>query len=282
MVDLRDHQSAIARFRAAHFAADLLVLPTVWDALSALVFEAAGFNAIGTGSQGIAATHGLLDGQHIAMSEMRDSVAHIVDAVSVPVSADLESGYAQSMEDLYEHTQEFVLTGITGCNFEDARSEEGGALYPLAEQLTRIQTVRTAANALERPIFINAVTDAYLTSSPHGEKLATVLERAPAFIAAGADGVYAPGMVEREDIQALVNVANGPVNVLARPGLPSCGELLELGVTRVTFGSGLLRVVSKQLLALASQLVTNDFTPFLEGFWPNDPFLTLVAQSRRL
>jgi 2-methylisocitrate lyase-like PEP mutase family enzyme len=131
------------------------------------------------------------------------------------------------------------------------------------------------------PIFINAVTDSYLTQMDPSEKLAVALERATAYVSAGADGVYAPGMTEREDIAAFVKAVSAPVNVLIRPGVPRFDELTLMGVKRVTFGSGLLRTTTKMLSDLAAVLVNGDLGPFVDNFWPNAPFTKLMDRSLR-
>lgn len=278
---LSRQREAIATLRRLHFSAEPAILPTVWDSVSALVFQQAGFPAIGTGSQGIAATYGLPDGQCIPLSDMLGAVRRIVESVPIPVSADIEGGYGRTPDQVYANVGAFVEIGIAGCNFEDAMSGETADLYPLSLQIERVRAVRAAAEERQMPIFINAVTDTYLTEMDRSEKLAVALERATAYVAAGADGVYAPGMTEREDIAAFVNGVSAPVNVLIRPGVPRFDELVLLGVKRLTFGSGLLRTVTKILSDLAEVLAERNLGPFFDNFWPNAPFTELMDRSLR-
>jgi 2-methylisocitrate lyase-like PEP mutase family enzyme len=278
---LSRQREAIATLRLLHFSSEPVILPTVWDAVSGLVFQQAGFPAIGTGSQGIAATYGLPDGQYIPLSDMVDAVRRIVESVPIPVSADIESGYGRNPDEVYANVDAFVEIGIAGCNFEDAMSGETAGLFPLSLQIERLRAVRAAAEERQMPIFINAVTDSYLTQMDPSEKLAVALERATAYVSAGADGVYAPGMTEREDIAAFVKAVSAPVNVLIRPGVPRFDELTLMGVKRVTFGSGLLRTTTKMLSDLAAVLVNGDLGPFVDNFWPNAPFTKLMDRSLR-
>jgi 2-methylisocitrate lyase-like PEP mutase family enzyme len=278
---LSRQRAAIATLRQLHFSAQPVILPTVWDAVSALVFQQSGFPAIGTGSQGIAATYGLPDGQRIELSDMLEAVQRIAESVSIPVSADIEGGYGGTPDQVFASADAFVEIGIAGCNFEDAVSGEAADLYPLALQLERLRAVRAAADARQMPIFVNAVTDSYLTATDPVERLDVALERATAYVAAGADGVYAPGMTNREDIAAFVNGVSAPVNVLVRPGVPQFDELVVLGVKRLTFGSGLLRTATKMLSDLAAALAERNLRPFVDNFWPNAPFTELVDRSLR-
>jgi 2-methylisocitrate lyase-like PEP mutase family enzyme len=271
----------ITTLRAAHHAPHALILPTAWDALSALIFQAAGFSAVGTGSQGIAAVHGLPDGQRIPLDEMVDAVSRVVQTVTVPVSADIEGGYAIRPEAVYKNVQRLIKTGIAGCNFEDAQAHEGGGLHPVIDQVARIRAVHAAADDLRLPIVINAVIDSYLIAPLPPDPLRVALERAPAYMEAGADCVFVPGMVTFDDIRALVAAVRGPVNILIRPGVPGVEALEELGVKRLTFGSGLLRSVTRPLLAMASALVSADLDSYLATFWPNSEFTALVDRSAR-
>lgn len=275
-------RQAIAWLRQAHQGPRPLILPTAWDALSALAFQAVGFEAVGTGSQGIAATHGLPDGERIALAEMAAAISRIVATVTVPVSADIEGGYARDPTAVYRNVQALISTGIAGCNFEDAiAGEVSGALYPLQEQLQRIRAARSAADDLGLPIVLNAVIDSYLVGLPNGAQLATALERGPAYEAAGADCLYVPGMTRLKDITAFTAAVAVPVNLLVRPGLPLLSELAELGIRRLTFGSGLLRSVTKRLMSTAAALREGDFEPFFADFWPNPDFSAITDRTSR-
>jgi 2-methylisocitrate lyase-like PEP mutase family enzyme len=273
---------AIAWLRQAHHGPRPLILPTAWDALSALTFQAVGFEAVGTGSQGVAATHGLPDGERITLAEMNAAISRIVASVTVPVSADIEGGYGRDPAAVYRNIQALVSTGIAGCNFEDAiAGEAAGGLYPITEQLDRIRAARSAADDLGLPIVLNAVIDSYLVERSNGAQLSTALERGPAYVTAGADCLYVPGMTRLEDITAFAAAVASPVNLLVRPGLPPLSKLAELGIKRLTFGSGLLRSVTKRLMLTAAALRDGDFEPFFADFWPNPDFCAITDRTAR-
>ncbi|MGW0008269.1 isocitrate lyase/PEP mutase family protein [Streptomyces tendae] len=223
--------SHAAAFRALHHGRvpdDPLVLPGPWDAASARVFAAAGFPALATPSAGVAASLGYEDGRTPA-DEMFAAVARIVRAVDVPVSADVEGGYGLAPKELVERLLE---TGVVGCNLEDSTRE---GLKDPAEHAEWLAGVREEAG--DR-LFLNARIDTFVRGA---EDPGAAIERAAAYVAAGADCVY-PIAVPVALLPLLRAGIQGPLNVIARPGEgPSPAELGGLGATRITFGPGLLR-----------------------------------------
>ncbi|NEB81178.1 isocitrate lyase/phosphoenolpyruvate mutase family protein [Streptomyces sp. SID14478] len=226
---------------------DPLVLPGPWDAASARVFEEAGFPALATPSAGIAASLGYEDGQTPA-DEMFAAVTRIVRSVSdaVPVSADIEGGYGIAPKELVERLLE---TGAVGCNLEDSdTSGSGRALKDLRQQADWLAEVRAAAG--DR-VVLNARIDAFIrgVDDPVGE----TIERARAYVAAGADCVYPIG-APAEALPRLRAGIEGPINIGAPPGGPSLAEWGELGATRITFGPGLQRRATAALREIAANL----------------------------
>ncbi|MEU7013659.1 isocitrate lyase/phosphoenolpyruvate mutase family protein [Streptomyces sp. NPDC046385] len=220
-----------------------LVLPGPWDAVSARVFEEAGFPALATPSAGIAAALGHEDGQTPA-DEMFAAVARIVRAVSVPVTADLETGYGLSAKELVARVLE---TGAVGLNLEDSDRTDGPR-DPRA-QAERLAAVRAEAGPA---LFLNARVDTYL----HGGTVDEAAERARLYTAAGADCVF-PILAPAADLPRLRAAGvEGPLNFLARPGDPSFAELGRLGATRITFGQGLLLRTLAGTRELAAGLLT--------------------------
>ncbi|MEU6931746.1 isocitrate lyase/phosphoenolpyruvate mutase family protein [Streptomyces sp. NPDC046374] len=220
-----------------------LVLPGPWDAVSARVFEEAGFPALATPSAGIAAALGHEDGQTPA-DEMFAAVARIVRAVSVPVTADLEAGYGLSAKELVARVLE---TGAVGLNLEDSDRTDGPR-DPRA-QAERLAAVRAEAGPA---LFLNARVDTYL----HGGTVDEAAERARLYTAAGADCVF-PILAPAADLPRLRAAGvEGPLNFLARPGDPSFAELGRLGATRITFGQGLLLRTLAGTRELAAGLLT--------------------------
>ncbi len=231
-------------FRALHHGRvpdDPLVLPGPWDAASARVFAAAGFPALATPSAGVAASLGYEDGRTPA-DEMFAAVARIVRAVDVPVSADVEGGYGLAPKELVERLLE---AGVVGCNLEDSTRE---GLKDPAEHAEWLAGVR--AEAGDR-LFLNARIDTFVRGVQDPE---AAIERAAAYVAAGADCVY-PIAAPVAVLPLLRAGIQGPVNVLARPGEgPSPAGLGGLGATRITFGPGLQRQAEQAVREHADRL----------------------------
>lgn len=228
---LRDRALA---FRALHVPGRPLVLPNAWDAASARIVEDAGASAVATTSAGLAWALGVPDGDRLDRERALEAVARITATVAVPVSADIESGFAKDPAGVADTVRAVLAAGAVGVNIEDALYGGEGVLRPVAEQAERIAAAREAADAEGVPLFINARIDTYLRSA--GGVDAT-LERAAAFRAAGADGIFVPGVVDPGTVKQLADGIDAPLNVLVGPGAPPVAELAALGVARVSAGS---------------------------------------------
>jgi 2-methylisocitrate lyase-like PEP mutase family enzyme len=252
----RDIQrSRAARFLELHHGPHLLVLPNVWDATSARIFAQAGFLAVGTTSAGIAASLGYSDGQRIGLPLMRDVVQRITRVVSIPVSADMEAGYGDNYEELSGTAREVIRMGAVGLNLEDSTMNSDKPLMEIGRQVEKIQAVREVANSADIPMVINARVDVYLRL--HGERdelFNQAVARANAYRKAGADCLFMIGVHDKETITRLVREINGPVSVLAGKGSPTIQELQEIGVARVSFGSGPMRATLTLLQDIAREL----------------------------
>lgn len=230
-----------------HHSVAILVLPNAWDAASARILEAAGARAIGTTSMGISASLGFPDVQQISLEQMLESVARIAAAVDIPVTADMESGYGTTPDEAARSIVRAVECGVVGVNIEDGTGNERQPLLEPRILAERINAIRAATDALGMHLTINARTDVFLAAagSPE-ERLSEAVTRGNMYRAAGADCVFVPGGLEREVIQTLVREIDAPINVVANPAIsipvvPSVPELQDLGVKRVSVGSGLMR-----------------------------------------
>jgi 2-methylisocitrate lyase-like PEP mutase family enzyme len=229
------------RLRALHQSPPIFVLPNAWDAASARIFQTEGFPAIATTSAGVAAALGYPDGGVVPAREMIEAVARIVRAVDVPVTADIEHAYGATPDAVAEVVLRVIAAGAVGINIEDL--VPGGAeLEPIPLQADKIKTIaKAAANAGVR-VVINARTDVFLRGlGEPGTRLSVALERGRAFLAAGADCIFVPGVRDRDTISELVRGIGGPINILATKGTPSIADLEALGVARVSLGSGPMR-----------------------------------------
>ncbi len=259
-------REAALAFRALHTAGRPLVLPNAWDAASARVIEAAGARAIATTSAGVAWDLGAADGDRLGRDRALGAVATIAAAVGVPVSADIESGYATDAAGVAETVRGVLAAGAVGVNIEDAAYEGDAPLRAPADQAARIETARKTADAAGVPLFINARVDTYLRAvGQEADRLALTLERAAAYLAAGADGIFVPGVADPDTLAALVAGIGGPLNVTAGPGAPSVAELAALGVARVSTGARIAQAAHAVVREAALELLAKGTYGPLEG-----------------
>ncbi|MFE9664071.1 isocitrate lyase/phosphoenolpyruvate mutase family protein [Streptomyces sp. NPDC005955] len=257
--------------RALHVPGRPVVLPNVWDPASARLVASSGAAAIATTSAGIAWSLGVPDGERLDRDRALDAVARIAAAVDLPVTADVEGGYASAADGIATTIRVALAAGAVGVNIEDgvADVEGAGPLREIEEQVERIRAARAAADAAGVPVFVNARTDTYWKGvGEPSARLAGTLERAAAYIDAGADGIFVPGVRTPAEIRALVAGTDAPFNVLAGPGLPTVAELAALGVARVTLGSGLARAAHTLTRRAAEEALTAGTYGFLADALP--------------
>ena len=252
-------------FRSLHRGPEILVLPNAWDCASARIFQVARFPAIATTSAGIAFSLGYTDGERIPQDLMLATVARICAAVPLPVTADLESGYG----DVAKTTAGLIAAGAVGLNLEDM-NHESGALVPVAAQIERIAMVRRIATGLGVKVVINARTDVFLAQiGEPSTRFERACERLQAYIAAGADCVFLPGLADENVIRRVIETLKFPLNVLAGANSPTIPRLRELGVARVSVGSGIMRASLGVTRRIAQELkASGTYTALLEGAMP--------------
>jgi 2-methylisocitrate lyase-like PEP mutase family enzyme len=231
-------------FLELHRPGEPLLCPNPWDIGSARVLASLGFRALATTSSGFAATLGRLDGEPTP-DESLASAAAIAQAVSVPVTADLENGYASDHEGVAATVRRAAGAGLAGCSIEDW---DGQRTYSRDTAAARIAA---AVEAAGEKIVITARADNYV----HGVRdLADIIARLQAFEAAGAHVLYAPGPDKIEDIVRIVTAVSRPVNVLLRPGGPTVAELAAAGVARITVGGSFAFAALGALAEAAAEL----------------------------
>lgn len=235
-------------FRTMHHAPPLLILPNAWDAVTARLFVKAGARAIATTSAGMAATLGYADGQQVPRESMMEAIARIARVVDVPVTADIESGYAASPKDLGDSIRVVINAGAIGFNLEDATGDFSQPLFAVEQQTERIRAAREAADNMNVCLVINARTDVYLAKvGEPANRLAETVRRLNAYREAGADCLFVPGVTDIPTLTQLVRSVPGPLNVLAGPGMPPVADLQRIGIARLSVGSAIMRAT----LALA-------------------------------
>jgi 2-methylisocitrate lyase-like PEP mutase family enzyme len=227
-----------------------LLLANAWDAASARLIEEAGSAAIATTSAGIAWALGQPDGGALSRVDGIAAIRRITAAVTVPVTADIEGGYADDVEGVAETIAAVIDAGAAGINIED------GSLSP-QEFAERIAAARNAADRAGVPLFINARTDVYLAGlvAP-GALLEETIARAERYLAAGADGVFVPGVSDIDSIRSLVDAIDAPLNVMVGPGSPTVAQLAEAGVARVSLGSAVAQSAYAVAQRAAAELLS--------------------------
>ena len=249
----RVHQIDMARsFLARHRARPILLLPNAWDALSARLFVAAGFDALATTSGGVAWALGYPDGESAPWPEVVAATARIVRCAQVPVTADIETGYAATPAEITAHVREIIATGVVGINIEDGLH---GPMRTVEDAAARLRAAREAAQQEGVPIVINARCDIFHLQ--HGEenaRFAATVDRCKAYVAAGADCVSPFGLRDTSVIAALVKAVGAPVNVTGRAGMPDAAALEKIGVARITVASAPTLVAMSSIQKLAAEL----------------------------
>lgn len=236
-----------AAFLALHRPGQPLLIPNPWDAGSAKVLVSLGFDALATTSGGYAGTLGRTDGK-VTRDEALDHAATISAAVDVPVSADLENCFADDPEGVAATIRAATETGLAGGSVEDYSHDVG--LYDIGQAKERVAAAAEAAHSGRIHFVLTARAENHIRNHPD---LTDTIARLQAYQEAGADVLYAPGLITLEDIHAVVTSVDRPVNVLALPGVPPVSALAGAGVARISVGSAFAGVAWGALVQAAEE-----------------------------
>ncbi len=242
-------------FRQLH-QQGLLVLPNAWDAGSARIALSAGAQAIATSSAAVAWAHGFADGHKLPSALLLATVQAITSAVSVPVSVDIEGGYADDPQAVAEVAHAVMQAGAVGINIEDGT------------QAPELLVAKIAAihQRCGEGLFINARCDVFIRNPvPAEQRVAEVLRRGALYQHAGANGLFVPRIVQAPDITAVVAGTALPVNVMATVGLPSAAQLQALGVRRVSAGSSMAEALHGAYATMAAEFLKTAQMPALHA-----------------
>ena len=275
---MKPSQAELGRqFLALHQGPKILVLPNAWDAASARIFEEAGFPAVASSSAAVAFSLGYPDGEKMSREEALSAVQRITAAVEVPVTADLEAGFGSTPEDVADTARSAIVAGAVGMNLEDGIDGKPEYIADLSRQKEIIRAVLEAAESAGVPFVLNARTDIFLNGiGPAETSLSRSMDRLNAYREAGAQSLFAPGVRDREAIAQLARGVGGPLNILATVDTPPVAELQQLGVARVSVGSGPMRATLAFLSRMAREIREDGlFTLMTEGTMP-------YAQANRL
>jgi 2-methylisocitrate lyase-like PEP mutase family enzyme len=238
-------------FRDLHSGGDTFVIPNPWDAGSARVLTQAGFPALATTSAGLAFMLGLRDGANlIGRADTLRNVRAVVEATDLPVSADLENGFADDPGGVAETIQLAAEAGVVGGSIEDATGRADDPIYPFAAAVERVAAAVEAARALPFPFTLTARAENFLYGRAD---LADTIRRLQAYEEAGADVLFAPGLPSLDAIRAVCGAVKRPVNVLAAPS-QSVRVLRECGARRISLGSALPRAALTSVLRAAEEI----------------------------
>ncbi len=245
-------------FRRLHDSG-LLLLPNAWDAGSARLLESLGAPAIATSSAAVAWSHGYPDGDRLPVALLAQTASAIARTVRVPLSVDVEGGYSSDPAAVGEAVARVVDAGAVGVNLEDGTA-------PPDLLCAKIEAAKRSAARLGIDLFVNARADVYLRALVTVDRrVSETLARAERYRAAGADGLFAPGVSNADEIRAIVTGQELPLNVLVWTGLPAADELAGLGVRRLSAGSSICQVMYGRIASLATDfLTTGASAPLME------------------
>ncbi|HET8783098.1 MAG TPA: isocitrate lyase/phosphoenolpyruvate mutase family protein [Pyrinomonadaceae bacterium] len=246
---------AVEAFRNLH-AEGCFVLPNPWDVGSAMYLRHLGFKALATTSSGFAFTKGLLD-EAPMVDAVLEHVRDIVQATSLPVNADFRNGHADAPEGVAENVTRCIATGTAGLSIEDSTGNTETPLYDIQLAVERIKAARRAIDDSGMPLVLTGRCEAFLTRDRNA--FVVSLQRLTAYADAGADCLYAPGVTDPFQIEEIVKqVSPKPVNVLVSRPDPNLtlARLTDLGVRRISVGSGLARVAWGAFMRAAQDIAT--------------------------
>jgi 2-methylisocitrate lyase-like PEP mutase family enzyme len=263
-------------------APEILVMPGAYDVLSALLFERMGFKAIQGTSGGIAASLGYPDGEVMSRDLFVEISGAFAGAVSVPFNADAERGYGDE-DNVHETVRALAARGVAGMNLEDGAGGKPGrarGLVSLSQQLRKIGVVMETKRLLRSEFFINARVDAFhvMTDDPK-KALEEAIRRGNAYAEAGGDCIFYLGLHDRDTIATVAKEVKAPVSILAGPQSPSVSELQDLGLARVSYGSGFLKAAIGATKRLAQEILDKGtVTAMKEGM--QTPEISALVRSR--
>ncbi len=270
------------RLRKLVRAPEILVMPGAYDVLSALLFERMGFKAIQGTSGGIAAAMGYPDGEVMSRDQFVSVSGELANALSVPFNADGEKGYGDEAG-VKETVRMLLARGVAGMNLEDSASKRSGGkgLVELAEQLRKIKAVMDTKRELGSEFFLNARVDAFHVLTDDSKKaLDEAILRGNAYAEAGGDCIFYLSLHSRDVIGRVAKEVKAPVSILAGPQSPSVKELQDLGLARVSYGSGFLKAAISATRKLAQEVLTQGTVHLLKEGMQTPEIHALVTRNK--
>ncbi len=245
--------SSFEKFKALHESNELLLLPNVWDARSAIVFEECGYPAVGTSSAAVANALGLEDGENMCFQDYLFVIKRILSSIKIPLTVDLEMGYGENDDEIADNALHLAALGVAGINIEDSFIDgEGRKLKDAIRFANTIGHIKAKLKSKELDLFINLRSDTHLLDVPN--KQHETLHRLEVYNNSGADGIFLPCIADEKHITDAVAHSRLPLNVMVIPNLPGLDRLNALGVKRVSMGPFAFQKVYKGIAELSKAI----------------------------
>ncbi|MEP7111116.1 MAG: isocitrate lyase/phosphoenolpyruvate mutase family protein [Ferruginibacter sp.] len=264
---MKSQKDKAIAFKFLHDRPGFFIIPNPWDPGTARLLTNAGFEALATTSAGVAFSLGRPDcNRCLSRDEILDNAKNILAVTELPVSADLENGYSDSPQGVFDTILLAGHAGLVGASIEDATGINTDPIYEFKAAVERIRAAAEAKKTFDFPFILTARAENFIHGRPD---LNDTICRLQAFQEAGADVLYAPGLKSRGDISSLVRSLDKPVNVLTGGAL-TIAELAEIGVRRISLGSALIRASLGELLRAASEIKDKGTWSFADKAIPYD------------
>lgn len=277
-IDLANEKSR--RLRELVRAPEILVMPGAYDVLSALLFERMGFKAIQGTSGGIAAVLGYADGENMSRDQFVDVSGSFAAAVSVPFNADGERGYGDE-NGVKDTVRALVARGVAGMNLEDGAAKGKGGLVEVSEQLRKIKAVMETKQELGSEFFLNARVDAFHVMPDEPKRaLHEAIHRGNVYAEAGGDCIFYLSLHSADTIGTVAKEVHAPISILAGPQSPSVRELQDLGVARVSYGSGFTKAAITGAKRLAEEILAKGTCSLLKDGVQTPEIVALVSRKK--
>jgi 2-methylisocitrate lyase-like PEP mutase family enzyme len=251
-------------FKGLHQTDTLFVLPNVWNAKSAVLFQEQGFPAVATSSMAVANSIGYEDGEGIPFNDYLFIIKRILSSIKIPLSVDMEMGFGISDEQILTNIQKLTELDVAGINIEDSSIVKSARVLKDPGGFAKtIEKVKNKLTAKGINLFINIRCDTYILNVKNKEQ--ETLNRLKHYEATGADGIFLPGITDEKDISEFVNNTKLPLNVMCVPGLPDFNRLVKLGVKRISMGPFMFNKVYSNIAELSRNITKeNSFTAILQ------------------
>jgi 2-methylisocitrate lyase-like PEP mutase family enzyme len=250
--------------RSLHIPGDPLIVTNVWDSITArIVAGVPGVKALATASHSISEAHGVEDGEGLDVHEALAAAQLVIRAVDLPVSVDFEKAYAKDAAGTLDNVWRLIEAGAAGLNIEDSLGQAKAPLYDIDTQVSKIAAARAAGDRAGVPIVINARVDGLAADPSTFDESVT---RANAYLDAGADVAFVLGLATEDLVKRALDEIHGNLSVISGPSAVPLARLAELGVSRVSFGPGILGLTLSHLRDAAEQFTARGEYPAELGF----------------